>query len=157
MTTAAARAAAYLDQHHVMTLATGGGDRLWAAAVFYVSDGDGSLFFLSSPSSRHCLNLADNPRVAATIQEDYADWPGIKGIQLEGRAELLSGDAETRGRELYGRKYPLVGRIAQAPAAIVRALAKVRWYRIVPERLYFIDNSIGFGNRDEIPLPLDPG
>jgi hypothetical protein len=44
--------------------------------------------------------------------------------------------------------------LAQAPAAIVKALAKVRWYKIVPDRLCFIDNSLGLGNRDEIKLPL---
>jgi len=44
--------------------------------------------------------------------------------------------------------------LAEAPAAIVKALAKVRWYKIVPQRLYFIDNSRGLGNRDEIKLPF---
>jgi len=30
----------------------------------------------------------------------------------------------------------------------------VRWYRLEPQRLYFIDNSRGFGHRDEIePAP----
>ena len=43
-----AAAADYLAQHHVMTLATQGGDGPWAAAVFYVRDGD-DLIFLSSP------------------------------------------------------------------------------------------------------------
>jgi uncharacterized protein YhbP (UPF0306 family) len=141
----------YLRDHHVLTLATHGGEGLWAAAVFYVSDGF-TLYFLSSPASRHCLNLAQNPRVSATIQEDYADWPEIKGVQLEGAAGEISGDEETRARKLYGEKFPVVGKLAQAPAAIVKAMAKVRWYKLVPERLYFIDNSAGFGHRDEIGL-----
>ncbi len=34
----------------------------------------------------------------------------------------------------------------------VATLAKVRWYRIVPQKMYFIDNSFGLGNRDEIEL-----
>jgi hypothetical protein len=28
----------------------------------------------------------------------------------------------------------------------------VNWYRLRPERVYFIDNSKGFGQRDEIIL-----
>ena len=143
------QALGYLHGHHVLSLATQGGAGLWAAAVFYVSDGF-TLYFLSSPASRHCLNLAQDPRVSATIQEDYADWPEIKGVQLEGNAREISGDEELHARKLYGGKFPVVGKLAQAPTAIVKAMAKVRWYKIVPERLYFIDNAAGFGHRDEI-------
>ena len=142
----------YLAAHHVMTLATQGADGPWAAAVFYAGDGC-SLVFLSSPHSRHCSNLAQDPRCAATIQEDYRDWPQIKGIQLEGRIRELQGEEERRAQQIYGEKFPIVGPLAKMPAPIVKALARVRWYRLVPERFYFIDNSKGFGHRDEIALP----
>lgn len=141
----------YLGDHNVATLATGSSGDIWAAAVFYASDGY-TLYFLSSPTSRHCLHLEQNPRVAVTIQEDYSDWLEIKGIQMEGVASEISGAEEEKARRLYGRKFPVVGLLAQAPSAIVKALAKVRWYRIVPQRLYFIDNSIGLGHRDEVDL-----
>ena len=143
----------YLQTHNVATIATCCGGDPWAAALFYVNDRY-TLYFLSSPTSRHCLDLVKNPRVAVTIQEDYSDWLEIKGVQIEGVASEISGAEEEKARRLYGQKYPVVGLLAQAPAAIVKALAKVRWYKIVPERLYFIDNSFGLGNRDEIKLPL---
>ena len=146
------RVAAYLREHHVMTLATYGSEGLWAAAVFYVDDGH-NLFFLSSPTSRHCRNLAKSPRVSATIQKDYVDWPEIKGVQLEGIASEIGGEEEQRARRLYGEKFPVIRRPAQAPAALAKAMGKVRWYKVVPERLYFIDNSAGFGHRDAIELP----
>ncbi|WP_332675469.1 pyridoxamine 5'-phosphate oxidase family protein [Aromatoleum sp.] len=149
MSTVPAAALDYLGTHRVMTLATHGSDGPWAAAVFYVSDG-ATLYFLSSPTSRHCRNISENPHVAATIHEDYADWPQIQGIQAEGVVREISGDDEKHARVLYGDKYPVVGKIAQAPAAIVKALAKVRWYRFEPQRMVFIDNASGFGHRDEI-------
>lgn len=142
----------YLVTHHVMTLATHGADGPWAAAVFYASDGC-DLVFLSSPTSRHGLNLAQDARCAATIQEDYREWAQIKGIQLEGRVRELQGEEERRAQKLYGDKFPIVGPLTHVPPAIVKALAKVRWFRLVPQRLYFIDNSKVFGHRDEIPLP----
>ncbi len=145
------RVQAYLREHNVMTLASLGEEGVWTAAVFYANE-DFSFYFLSSPASRHCRNLARNPRASAAIHEDYADWREIKGVQLEGIASLLAGEEEAQARRLYGEKFPLVGKIAQAPDAIVRALAKVRWYRLVPDRLFFIDNSAGFGHRDEIDL-----
>jgi len=149
-----ARVLEYLRAHHVMTLATQGSDGPWAAAVFYANEGF-TLYWLSAPASRHSLDLARSPRVAAAIQEDYADWPNIKGVQLEGAAGEISGDEEKRARLLYGEKYPVVGKLAQAPASIVAALAKVRWYKIVPQRLCFVDNSVAFGHRDEIDLASD--
>lgn len=139
----------YLAGHHVMTLATQGEAGPWAAAVFYAGDGC-SLIFLSSPASRHCLNLAQDARCAATIQEDYRDWAQIKGIQLEGRVSELQGEEEKRAQQLYGEKFPIVGSLASVPPAIAKALAKVRWFRLVPEHFHFIDNSKGFGHRDKI-------
>jgi len=145
----------YLRDHNVATLAICSNGAPWAAAVFYVNDGY-TLYILSSPTSRHCLDLAQNPRVAVTVQEDYDDWLEIKGVQMEGTACELSGAEEEKARRLYGEKFPVVGMLAQAPAAIVKALAGVRWYKIVPQRLYFIDNSRGLGHRDEIRLPPFP-
>jgi hypothetical protein len=147
-------AADYLAAHHVMTLATQGAEGPWAAAVFYASDGC-SLIFLSSPNSRHCRNLALDDRCAATIQEDYSDWPQIKGIQMEGRVRELKGEEESQARRLYAAKFPMVGAAANIPSPIVKALAKVRWFRLVAERGYFIDNSRGFGYRDEFGLGQD--
>jgi uncharacterized protein len=141
----------YLGAHHVMTLATHGVEGPWASAVFYANDG-ASLIFLSAPGTRHCRNLAQDSRCAATIQEDCNDWKRIKGIQLEGRVVQLQGDEEKRARHLYGEKFPIVGAAAVIPPAIVEALARVRWFRLTPERLHFIDNSKGFGHRDEIDL-----
>ena len=143
----------YLREHRVATLATCGDQGPWAAAVFYVNQGS-TIYFLSSPTSRHCHNLRHSPQVAAAIQEDYSDWLEIKGIQIEGTACEISGAEEDLARKLYGQKYPVVGLLAQAPAAIVKALAKVRWYKIEPKRLYWIDNAPGLGNREEIELPF---
>jgi len=139
----------YLRTHRVATLATMAGDGPWAAAVFYASDGE-ALYFLSSPNSRHCRNLEQDPRAAATIQGDYGDWPGIKGVQMEGNVSRLRGADEKQARQLYGEKFPLIGKLGSAPAPIVAALRRVRWYRLKPTRLFFIDNSVGFGHREEI-------
>lgn len=143
----------YLHSHQVASLATCCDVDLWAAAVFYVSDGY-IIYFLSSPTSRHSQNLAQNPRVALTIQEDYSDWLDIKGIQIEGVAKEISGAEEDMARRLYGKKFPVIGKMAQAPAVIVKALAKVRWYKVVPQRIYFIDNAVGLGHRDEVEPTL---
>jgi uncharacterized protein YhbP (UPF0306 family) len=138
----------YLANHQVMTLATSGPQGLWAAAVFYANL-DFSLYFLSAGHTRHAQNITAEPRVAAAIQEDYKDWPAIQGIQLEGVVRLLEGTNRADAIAHYTAKYPF---IAQANEQIQRGLARVNWYCLEPDRLYFIDNSKGLGHRDEIQL-----
>lgn len=140
------RALAYVAGHNVMTLATHGPEGVWAAAVFYASEGF-QLIFLSAGHTRHARNMAASPRVAATIQEDYADWSAIQGIQLEGAVRLLAGPERAAAVALYADKFQF---LKQPVAAIEKALAGVNWYRLTAERVYFVDNSRGFGHRDEI-------
>ncbi|MFZ0546431.1 MAG: pyridoxamine 5'-phosphate oxidase family protein [Candidatus Promineifilaceae bacterium] len=138
----------YLVEHQVVTLATYGEQGVWAAAVFYASQ-EFDLYFLSAGHTRHAQNLAVNAHIAATIQEDYKDWPAIQGIQLEGDVRLLEGAEREAAVSLYCARYPF---IAQAEPQIQQALTKVNWYCLSPDKLYFIDNRKGLGHRDEIQL-----
>ena len=120
----------YLETHNTMTLGTCSGDVPWAATVFYASD-DLRLYFFSVPDSRHCQNLAANPRVAVTVQEDYHDWQRIKGIQLEGTAILVDSIIEkAKAMAVYARKYPEVIKLFTNPASgmFYKAFLKVKFY-----------------------------
>jgi uncharacterized protein YhbP (UPF0306 family) len=139
----------YLAGHNVMTLATSGADGVWAAAVFYASAGF-DLFFISAGHTRHGQNLAANPRAAAAIHEDYADWMAIRGVQLEGGVVLLAGHEQQAAMAVYQAKFPYVA--APADERMRAALPRMGWYRLRPVRLYWIDNSQGLGHRDEIDL-----
>jgi uncharacterized protein YhbP (UPF0306 family) len=142
----------YLGQHSVMSLATHGPWGLWAAAVFYAND-DFTLFFLSAGHTRHGRNIAANPWAAATIQENYRDWPEIQGLQLAGTVELLNGKEKVAAIKSYNKKYPFLSNSGQVVNA---ALKKVNWYRLIPQQLYFVDNTKGFGHRDEILSLTNP-
>jgi len=135
----------YLAAQHVMTLATQGADGPWAAAVFYAQMDD-DLVFVSSPTSRHGIHLAQDARCSAAIQGAAEDWASIRGIQIDGRVELLQGDAATPARERYAQKFPFVRPEVAAPP-ILQALARVQWYRLRIARLFFIDNASGLGKR----------
>jgi len=142
----------YIQSHNTMTLATSASDVPWAATVFYASD-DVRLYFFSAPDSRHCENLSANSRVAVTIQEDYKDWREIKGIQLDGRVALVDGVLEKgKAMIIYARKYPDVMKLFTDPASGIfhKAFLKVKFYCVVPERLFYIDNAQGFGKRQEL-------
>lgn len=132
----------------MVTLATNGPEGLWAAAVFYGHQ-DFVFYFLSSGATRHALNIASNPLAAATIQGDYNYWPDIKGIQMEGTVKKLEGSEIAVAQSLFSERFPF---LQSAPSPILLALGKVNWYRLTPDRLYFVDNSRGFGHRDEVPI-----
>ena len=144
----------YLKSHNTMTLASCAGESPWAATVFFASD-DLVLYYFSAPESRHGQNLAANSRVAVTIQEDYKDWRKIKGIQLEGHVELVDGVLEkAKAMAVYAIKYPDVIKLFTDPASGVfhKAFLKVKFYCVVPEKLFFIDNEQGFGKRQELSI-----
>ncbi len=144
-----ATATSYLLEHNVLSLATCDQSIPWVAPVFYTVFA-GKIIFLSAPHTRHCKNIALNPNVAASVQEDYRDWEDIKGFQMQGEAHQLSQRDVPDALSTYSDKFPVTGE--DAPPEIAGALEKIGWYALSVTTIYFIDNSKGLGHRDK----LDP-
>jgi PPOX class probable F420-dependent enzyme len=67
----------------------------------------GKIYFASGSDSRKALNLAENPRVAVTVDLYSEDWTHLKGVMIQGRARLVArGSGFQRVRALLYRKYP---------------------------------------------------
>jgi hypothetical protein len=155
-----------------MTIATAKGENPWAAAVFYANDGF-TLYFLSDPDSRHSKEIAENPVVAVTVNEDYHDWRKIKGIQIEGKAELVTTEDETaKAVATYVEKYSftaaylklmsspfpriagyldkLLSRLPFVPSLPTTFTA--RFYKLTPTKVRFIDNEKSFAHHEEFTL-----
>ena len=64
---------------------------------------------------------------------------------MSGVARLLAGDEEEAAISRFQSRYPF---IARPNPALSAALAKVNWYGVEPDEVYFVDNSKGFGHRD---------
>ena len=148
--------ACYLESCNTISLATALGGIPHAAAVFYVSIGF-NLYFLSSPKSRHGDNLIQNPTVSGTINEDYSNWLQIKGIQFEGRVECIGGILKNaRIVKAYVKKFPNVADFLISPHKLGKGIAQkvssVKFYQIWPVKICFLDNSLGFGHKEELNL-----
>jgi uncharacterized protein YhbP (UPF0306 family) len=144
----------FLRGHNAMSLATTRDGRPHAATVFYANN-QFDLYFLSSPSSRHGQHLATNNRVAATVNEDYDNWKDIKGLQIEGHVEQLGPLSENKKIvDAFVAKFPDTSRFFQdpdeMPDPVAAKVAKVQCYCLRPSRIFYIDNSLGFGNREEL-------
>ena len=145
----------YLSSHHAMSLATVDNGMPHAAAVFYINIGF-ALYFLSSTASRHGIHFLQNPHVSATINEDYASWRQIKGIQMEGVVRSVGSIRENGKIALaFIKKFPDAAHFFNSPQligeAIFRKVEGAKIYKLAPDRILFINNEEGFGHRDELP------
>lgn len=149
---------AFLAEHTTMTLATVGEDGApQAAAVFYAADEALDLFFLSSPTTRHSVNLARRPRVAASIQADNQAWQMIRGLQIEGAARALEGVAETaHAMRVYAGQFDflrsLLDGVDGGPSALRGPLASSLFYVLRPAWIRMVDNTQRFGHKEELTL-----
>ena len=167
----------YLSHHNTMTLATANDNIPWTASLFYANDGF-TLYFISNPNvCLHCLNIDANSRVAVTIDENYSlnsmdDWRKVKGIQMEGIAEVLVSEEEvSQAVEVYVRKYPFVSVYLRAIVSFPRvvsfletvakrlklvpdfnASSENKFYKVTPTRVWFVDNETSFEKRQEVTL-----
>ena len=99
-----------LGEHHTVTISTRDESSVWSATVFYVSDQDMNLFFLSSEKSKHINHIQLNSEVSAAIYKDQSDWQKIKGIQLSGAVDMLEGLAREKVMDQYLEKYKFLER-----------------------------------------------
>jgi len=151
-----ARVAAFLEMHTTLTLATVGDDGLpAAAAVFYAHDADLNLYFLSEAHTRHAQNLAAAPQAAGAIQADGQDWRSIRGLQVRGLASLVPAPGIPHAAAVYGRKFAFLGALlagAEGPGALAGPLARARFWVLRPTWFRLVDNTVGFGFKEELTL-----
>lgn len=143
----------FLAGQSTLALATVGVEdgRPQVAALFFASDDDFNLYWISDAHSRHSLNLADWGDVAAVVYVDTWDWTGIKGVQIEGYAEPISeGGERQRALALYRAKFPFVtDKFADLIAESAIYVLRPRWLR-------WLDNTRHFGYTQEFQLEPSP-
>jgi len=136
-----------------MSLATTGPDGPWAADVFFAPRSLQELVFISSPATQHARNLSDSAAVAATIHVDVgSDWRAIRGLQLAGTAALVPGDGLAVAREAYFQKFAFARRLLEPNSEVQSKTGDTRFFALRVQRLYLVDNRLGFGVRHAIDL-----
>lgn len=148
----AARIAAFLDAHHVMTLATVGDAGAHAASLMYARAGF-ALHWTSDPQSRHSLFLEREARATATIAPDYTDFRVIRGLQIVGRARRLDGREAEEARDALVARYAFLAELASGPPELRADFEQAAAYALAPERITLIDNTRGFGHKETLALP----
>ena len=136
----------FIQNHNTLTLATERNHEVFAAALFYVPvDNCEAVIFVSNPKSDHIKNLKYNSKCAATIQKNNLDWEKIKGIQIKGEVET----AKDKYWKIYLKEFDYIS----SNETLKKAMEKVQLYKLKIKWARFIDNSKGFGNKNEIEYP----
>lgn len=143
-----------LEGYHTLTLSTCQGGVPWAATVFYASDADFNLYFVSDRRTRHARDMLANPSVALAINADPDNWDDVRGLQVEGRAAPVEGVERARALALYLAKFASVKALFEAPRnrdeeTIAQRLKNTEFWRVTPAYVRLIDNGRGFGFRLE--------
>jgi len=149
----------YVAAHSTLTLATVADKRPWATSLFYASDSELRLYFISDANTRHVMQAMKNPEVAVTISEHDQQWQSIQGLQIEGKLAIVEDADRQRIETLYSRKFSFIETLLQEKGdaedhiLLDRFLAS-SFYAITPSFIRFIDNNKGFGFKQEFSVKL---
>ena len=139
-----------------MTLATSLNAEAWAAPVYYVYHNFG-FYFLSDPKSRHIREALESGQVSVAIHAPSFEWREIRGMQMSGQIEHVSGKIEAlKAIGAYLKKFPFTKEFFTPGVALDLAAFesrfRVRLYRFSPSLTYYLDNKISFGFREKVVL-----
>lgn len=150
---------AVLRETHTLTLATIDADGSPRATPVYFAVGPDPdqvssgnlvwpffLLFLSDPDAPHGQNLSRDPRAAVALYPAETDWRSLRGVQMKGHVDHLSGDEAAQALGDYRRE------IAISPELEAAVMASAL-YRFLPRWARLIDNRLGFGHKQEWTWP----
>lgn len=129
-----AKIAAFIQKHHVFTLATCRRDQPYSTPRFYLYRPERPAFiFLSDPKTRHVQELLQNRRVSGGIHLETEVVEQIQGLQFTGTVAELAGTSE---REAYYARFPQARNIPTA------------FWELRPDFMKMTDNTVAFGFKE---------
>ncbi len=137
----------FINEHHVLTLATCNDEEPYCANCFYVYlEEDNSLVFTSDYDTKHIKQASHNIYVAGSIVLETSIIGKIQGVQFQGIISEAQGDTHAKARAAYLKRFP------------VAMLMKTTLWVVDLTFLKFTDNRLGFGKKLiwEKPLLVNP-
>ena len=97
----------FINEHHLLTLATSQNNLPYCCNAFYVYDADNNqLIFSSDPKTKHANDFVANPNVAGTIALETKEISKIQGVQLLGTIQELKTEELDIAKEQYIKTFP---------------------------------------------------
>nr|CAI78789.1 hypothetical protein [uncultured Campylobacterota bacterium] len=123
----------FINEHHVMSLASSNNLELSVCSLFYAYSSDELSFVVaSSDNTTHIKNIKQNKNIAGNILLETKSVGKIQGLQFRGEFVLLEDE---NLRKLYFQEFPYA--LAMQPKLWK---IKVNYFKLT-------DNRFGFGNK----------
>jgi uncharacterized protein YhbP (UPF0306 family) len=132
----------YLKKQKLMTLATYS-DKPWVATVYYVTDEDLNLYFLTSPETEHGQAIVKNKNVACNIADSHQKVIDKKvGLQIQGIASQVRMIKSIKWiLKMWHKVNPGKEEILNLKN-MKNKVVKARVYKVTPERFKFFNEKL---------------
>ena len=92
----------FLNEHHLLTLATSQNNKPYCCNLFYVYDQvSNQLIFSTETKTKHAQDFITNTNVAGSVALETKNVSEIQGVQLLGTIEELKGKRLKIAKEQY--------------------------------------------------------
>jgi len=92
----------FLNEHHLLTLATSQNNKPYCCNLFYVYDQvSNQLIFSTETKTKHAQDFITNTNVAASVALETKNVSKIQGVQLLGTIQELKGERLKIAKEQY--------------------------------------------------------
>ena len=126
----------FIQEHHVLTLATSTNNEPYCANCFYVYlKEENCLVFTSDPDTRHIQDTLNQPLVAGSVALETSIIGKIQGIQFSGFISKPTDNIEKKAKKAYLKRFPLA------------MLMKTTLWIVRLTFIKFTDNRLGFGKK----------
>ncbi|TGC08767.1 pyridoxamine 5'-phosphate oxidase family protein [Methanolobus halotolerans] len=132
----------YLSSHNWLNLGTVDQEgRPMVHTMAYVSEGS-KVYFTTNKNTHKVSHMLNNPNVAFTVDEDDVNVMEIKGVQMEGKASLVTDREEVnKALGMMTEKYPFMSDMPSNDEYVL--------FKVDPVKAYYLDYTKGFNHRDE--------
>ncbi len=126
----------FINEHHVLTLATCFEEEPYCANCYYAYlEEENSLVFTSDYDTKHIQQASHNIYVAGTIVLETDEIGRIQGVQFQGIISEPKDGHYNKAREAYLKRFPIA------------MLMKTKLWVVDLTFLKLSDNRLGFGKK----------
>jgi len=126
----------FINEHHVLTLATSNNNKAYCANCFYTYlEDDIAFIFTSDEETKHAQDALAQNKVAASIVLETKTIGKIQGIQLTGTMFQPEGELKKKAKKAYLKSFPYA------------ALMKTTLWVLKPNFMKMTHNRLGFGKK----------
>jgi uncharacterized protein YhbP (UPF0306 family) len=126
----------FINEHHVLTLATVVDNKPWCANCFYVYlEKENCFVFTSDDKTKHVNDVLENSNVAGSVVLETKTVGKIQGIQFQGSMERPDKTIESKTKKAYLKKFPYA------------VLMKTSLWIVNLNYIKMTDNRLGFGKK----------